>query len=261
MNIGVKVFEDNMADMLKLDVDFYEITVRPEYTKDGQVVPETNINSFDKIKDKIVGIHGSILSQGVNLMNRARNKQNKKALEISLKAADKFNAQYVVFHPEYFERGRMSDCSFENLFNLMQGYNDPRLYLEFVPVFGYKERHVFPIWHLDGWKKLSEQTDKRILVDTGHIMITARALKLPPIEYATQIIMGLNAEFVHLADNDGGLDGFEDQHLPIGKGNVPNKEILFNIKRIVKYLLIESGKTTQGEVNLVRSYLRNIPVL
>ena len=69
--VGIRAFEDNVKEMLDLDADAYEIAVRPSYFKEGTVIPETKLEAFDILKNKkIINIHGAILYQGVNLMNK-----------------------------------------------------------------------------------------------------------------------------------------------------------------------------------------------
>jgi sugar phosphate isomerase/epimerase len=254
--IGTRAFEDNVQDVIKLDADLFEIAVRPEHSRNGELIPETNLKSYDILKDRIIGVHGGILYQGVNLMNRARNNVNEKAIELALKAADRFNCKYIVFHPGYVERNKAEDCSLENLCSLMKNYADKRLLLETIPVFAYKERHIFPIYHVDSWKRLQDKTGKNIMLDIGHAAITTRATKQNPVDYINSLITELGIQFMHIADNDSSKDGYEDSHLSIGKGNVPIEQILKQNKDRISFATIEVDNTTQKDIELVRSYFK-----
>ena len=166
MQVGIRAYEDNVEEMAKLDADYFEIRVTPPYSVDGRQVPATKIEAFDRIKDKVIIIHGAIQDQVVNLMNRARNDNNVKALEKALDAADRFeNCRYVVMHPGRVEKGYKEHCSLAYLYKLMQMYDDPRLCLEIIPVFSREPRDVFPMHSVDDFKRLQDKTKKKLVLD------------------------------------------------------------------------------------------------
>jgi len=255
MKLGARTFDDNVQQAANLDVDYFEAAIRPAYYMDGKIVPEVCADVYGPIKDKVVGIHGAILSHEVNFMNRQRDTQNRRALEAALKAADSFpSCRYIVFHPGYIEANDSDNCGLENLFGLMKEYDDSRIFLEFVPVFAYAERHVFPVHHVDSWKTLQDKTGKGMVLDLGHAAITARAMKYNALDYIRGLVEALGVRIVHVADNDDSGDGYEDSHLHIGKGNVPIEEVLAQNKGI-ELATLEVSEVSPEDVALVRSWV------
>lgn len=258
--IGIRAYPDSVVEKLKrFEIDYFEATVRGRYAKDEKtVVPETNIDTYSSIKDKIKGIHGSILREGVNFMNKARNKKlNSNAIENAISAADNLNVEYIVFHPGYIEKGRQGEnCNLENLYQFMRNYDDPRILLEIVPVFAYKERFVFPLHSVDDYKILRDRTRKNIMLDIGHAMITARAMKYDPVDYIGKLIEELDIGVMHIADNDDSGDGYNDSHLHIGKGNVPIEQILRQFKDKIKFATLEVNGINDEDIKLVTSWLQ-----
>jgi sugar phosphate isomerase/epimerase len=244
-SIGVRVFPDNVEEVSKLHVDYFEAAVRLD----------TDTDVYDPIKERVAGIHGAILSQEVNFMNRLLH--NASAIEKALEAADKFpGCRYVVFHPGYVAEKQAEECSLKNLRILMREYDDPRIHLEVVPVFAYPERHVFPLHTVDDYKELRDKTGKKIILDLGHAMITARAMKYDPIEYMSRLTEELDIKVVHVADNDERGDGYEDSHLHIGEGSVPIEEILKQYKDRIEFATLEVNEVNSRDIELVTSWLR-----
>ena len=257
--IGVRAFPENVEEVSKLDADYFEVSVRGSYVKDGNIeVPATDVAAYEKIKDRVKGIHGSILSHGVNFMNRFRNQLlNVNAIENALSAADKFGAEYIVFHPGYIEKGLHGEnCNLENLYRIMRSYDDSRILLEVVPVFAYKERLVFPMHSVDDYKTLKERTRKGMVLDIGHAMITARAMHYDPVDYIGRLIEELDIKVIHVADNDERTDGYEDSHLHVGEGSIPIEEILKQFKDKIEFATLEVNDVNSKDIELVTSWLR-----
>jgi len=246
--IGIRVFPDNIEKVSKLEADYFEAAVRPG----------NDLSPYNIIKEKILGIHGAILMQECNFMNPLRKKlgTNDKSLTSAIEAADKFHVQYIIFHPGYIERGVYGErCNLRQLYSTMNQIKDSRLLLEIVPVFAYKERNIFPLHSVDDYKHLKEKTGKNIMLDIGHAMINARAMKYDPIQYIGNLIEELDIKIMHIADNDERKDGYEDSHLSIGKGNVPIEEILKQFKSKIELATIEVNQISNKDIELVRKYL------
>jgi len=257
MKIGVRAFPDVVEEVSELDVDYFEAAVRGSYAGDGNsIIPATDITVYKSIRDKIRGVHGSILYQGVNFMNMLRNQLNDNAIGNAIAAADEFSAEYIVFHPGYVEKGLHGEnCSLENLCQIMRRYDDERLHLEVVPVFAYGERLVFPIHSVDDYKRLRDKTRKSIVLDLGHAMITARAMHYDPVDYMGRLIEELDIRIVHVADNDERGDGYEDSHMHIGEGSVPIEEILRKYKDRIEFATVEVNGVTPKDIGLVRHFV------
>ncbi len=253
VELGIRVFEDNVETVSVFDADYFEAAVRPEYNTTGQIIPETNLKAYERIKDKIRGIHGAFWSHGINFMDEALVEKNRHAIELVLNAADCFeNCEYVNFHPGYLVN---ENCSLETLIAIMDEYDDDRLLLEVVPAFAYSERYYFPVYSINDLLKLKENTGKNILLDIGHAAITSRITGYNTIEYCGQLIDRLGIEVVHVADNDSSGDGCNDSHMHIGEGNVPIKEILVKNKDRIKYATLEANEITSGDIYCVRNWL------
>ncbi len=267
MQIGIRAYDDNVEEASKLNSDYFEIAVRASYHKSGEVrhsypksedmVKATNIRAFEKIRDKVIGIHGAIQEQGVNLMNRARNIINEKALGAVITANSKFDkCRYIVMHPGRVEKGYEEDCSFKYLYGLMKDYPYPKLCLEFVPVFSRASRDVFPMHSVDDFKRLKDKTGKEIVLDIGHAAITARAMRYDMVDYISKLIEELDIKILHIADNDDSGDGYNDSHLHIGKGDVPIEQIVREHKDKIEFAIIEVNGITPKDIGLVTSWLK-----
>ncbi|MCK4550842.1 MAG: hypothetical protein KAT91_02720 [Candidatus Aenigmarchaeota archaeon] len=254
--IGVRAFEDNVIHISDLNVDYFEVAVRPEYNTIGQIIPETNLKAYERIKDKIRGIHGAFWSHGINFMDETLVEKNRHAIELALNAADCFeNCEYVNFHPGYLVNKK---CGIENLYALMSEYDDKRLTLEIVPFLAYPERYEFPLYTVEDFCKLKNKTGKEILIDVGHAAITSRIKNYNPLEYCNQLIRELNINIMHVADNDASDDGCNDFHMHIGEGEVPIEEILAQNKNQIKYATLEVNGLNTEDINVVRNWLSGL---
>lgn len=141
---------------------------------------------------------------------------------------------------------------------MMCDYTNPLIHLEVVPVVGYSQRHVFPVWRPEDYRRLSDLTGKPILLDLGHAMITSRVLRLNPVEYIKSLVNELDIRIAHVADNDNRGDGCEDSHLHIGQGDVPIQEILRDNRRL-EVLVLEVNDVAKSDIATVRKFLRHNP--
>mgnify|MGYP001182816311 FL=1 len=248
--IGVKVYADKLDDYIDWDVDYYEVYIRHIDHLGQPVTLEKQLEMLKPIKEKVMGIHGGILYQGVNFLDKDAYDENKKALDIVFKSLDFFvNCKYIVFHPGVFVNS--TSCSFDELFTWIRPIQDSRFMIEIEPIFAYKERYLFPIYKPSDWLDIKNDIQKDIVVDTGHLLITARALKKDPVKYISDVINVLNPKVIHLANNDNRGDGFEDSHL-----SLPDGELDFNkLSHLFgnKMLTIEVGDLSLRDLNLVKS--------
>jgi len=140
----------------------------------------------------------------------------------------------------------------------MRKIDDPRIVLEVVPVFAYNERFVFPVHSVEDYKKLKDKTRKNIILDIGHAMITARAMRYDPIDYIGRLMEELDIKIMHIADNDERKDGYEDSHLHIGEGNVPIEQILRQFKDQIEFATLEVNGVNPKDIELVTSWLQKV---
>src|SRR4051794_942164 len=112
--IGVKVYPDTLKLYRDWEVDFFEIYIRPLDRENRPIDLQSQLLSHESIRDKVLGIHGGILYQNVNLMDEGLAEHTQASIQLTLDAADYFyNCQYIVFHPGNMIFNR--NCSFKAL--------------------------------------------------------------------------------------------------------------------------------------------------
>ena len=247
--IGIKVYADKLAPYINWDVDYFEVYIRHIDHLGQKVTLNDQLEMLKPIQHKVKGIHGGILYQGVNFLNKDRSEDNKKALDIVFESLDFFpNCAYIVFHPGVFEN--VTSCSFESLFNWIRPINDSRFMIEFEPFFAYKERYLFPLYKVKDWLTIKNEIQKDIVLDTGHALITARALNYEPHTYITDLIDVLQPKVMHIANNDARGDGYEDSHLALSDGELNFSLLSSHLSN--KLLTIESNELSFNDVSLLR---------
>ena len=248
--IGLKVYADKLEPYIHWDVDYFEVYIRHIDYLGKPVDLQTQLNQLAKIKDKVWGIHGGILFQGVNFCDPAASDDNRKGLDIVFDALPHFkNCQYIVFHPGCFTNPLT--CSLKELISWIKPIDDPRFMIEIEPSLAYKERYMLPLYKVKDWLALKQKINKDIVVDTGHAAISARVAGLDEHDYINHLIETLNPKVIHLANNDLRGDGFEDAHLPLSKGVLKFDKLKNNLEN--KLLTIEVGDLSMNDVELIRS--------
>ncbi len=248
--IGIKVYADQLDQYVDWDVDYFEVYIRHIDHLGNPVTLKSQLELLKPIQDKVRGIHGGILYQGVNFLDRDAYDDNKRALDVVFESLTFFpNCSYIVFHPGVFVNS--SSCSLGELFSWFQPIKDSRFMLEIEPIFAYKERFLFPIYKPEDWANIKKSTGKDILIDTGHLLITARALKLDPIEYISSMISVLNPKVIHLDNNDSRGDGFEDSHLHLSFGELDFSKLSHFLCN--KMLTIEVNNLMVSDLNYIKS--------
>ena len=249
-SIGLKVYADKLEPFIHWDVDYFEIYIRHIDHLGKPTTLEAQLELLAPIADKVFGIHGGILHQGVNFFDVSAKLDNQKAIDIVNMALPTFpNCKYVVFHPGCFVNHQT--CSFETLYSWIDTLKDDRFMIENEAFLCYKERFVFPIWRPEDFLAFKKKTNKEILVDTGHALILARIMKLDPVAYISELIDVLNPSVIHLATNDTRGDGYEDSHLPLAQGTLNFKALAPKLKD--RLLTIEVGDLSLSDLDLVKS--------
>ena len=248
--IGLKVYADKLTPYIHWNVDYFEVYIRHIDHMGCPIDLETQLKMLEPIKDKVKGIHGGILYQGVNFCDANAIDDNKKALDIVFESLDFFpNCKYIVFHPGCFTNPK--SCSLSELISWVKPIQDKRFMLEIEPFLCYKERYCFPLYKPEDYLMLKYEIGKEILVDTGHALIMSRVLNLEPYQYINELIDVLNPSVIHLANNDRRGDGYEDSHLPLGQGELDFTKLAN--KFAGKYCTIEVGNLTKDDLHLVQS--------
>lgn len=248
--IGIKVYADKLADYVDWDVDYFEVYIRHIDHLGRPVTLKEQLEMLKPVQHKVFGIHGGILYQGCNFLDKDAYDDNKKALDVVFESLDFFsNCKYIVFHPGVFVNSL--SCSFDELFTWIRPIQDKRFMLEIEPVFAYKERYVLPLYTPQDWLAVKNEIDKDIVVDTGHLLISARALKLDPITYISDMVNTLDPKVIHLANNDSRGDGFEDSHLSLAQGDLDISKIKHLL--VNRLTTIEVGNLSFADLSLVKS--------
>jgi sugar phosphate isomerase/epimerase len=229
--IGIKVYPDTLHLYQNWDIDFFEIYIRPTDRDNKPLDLQSQLLVHEPIRDKVIGIHGGILHQNVNLMDESLAEHNQASIELTLEAAKYFyNCQYIVFHPGNIIFNK--NCSFRYLIETVSQIKDTRFMLEFEPIFGYKNRYCFPLHRIEDWAALKAATNKELILDIGHALITAYAMNYNPTDYLKEFIRVINPRVIHVALK--GLaseqDGYEDSHPHLYEGDYD----LFNLTNELK---------------------------
>mgnify|MGYP001280441854 CR=1 FL=1 len=248
--IGIKVYADKLEQYINWDVDYFEVYIRHIDHLGRPVTLNEQLEMLKPIQHKVFGIHGGILYQGVNFLDKDAYDENKKALDVVFQSLDFFpNCKYIVFHPGVFVNS--ISCSFDELFTWIRPIQDKRFMIEIEPVFAYKERFLFPAYTPNDWFNIKNEIDKDIVIDTGHLLISSRALKLDPVKYISEMIQLLKPKVIHLANNDARGDGFEDSHLPLNQGDLSFRDFQHLLSN--KMLTLEVANLTLKDLNVVKS--------
>ena len=76
--IALKTFPDLVDQHKDLPVDYFEVAIRPTiFGKETSL--DTQLEAYATIADKVIGIHGAIYREGVNLLDPNAKEMNQKA--------------------------------------------------------------------------------------------------------------------------------------------------------------------------------------
>ena len=221
--ILLKTFPDLVSEHKKLPVDFFEVSVRP-VVQGKKTTLEEQFQAFEPIREKVIGIHGAIYREGVNLLDPAANQANLEAFNYAFEASKVFkNFEYIVFHPGHMISN--SGCSFETLFKFLKTHSLPKLMIEFEPFFSYSQRLVFPMHSVSDWVKFQQEIQKPILLDTAHCFVTANALGYDYYDYFSHLTEVFDPKVIHISTTDMSDGGINDKHLPFNKGVIDFKKL------------------------------------
>jgi endonuclease IV len=208
MPIGVKVRDTSSTAFIRAlaeIIDFIEFTA--VLGNDYSFLREFSLPTV---------VHNMHFEWGVNFVNPAKERQNRKSLEFSLDMADRFEARRIIIHPERAEDG---SCSQKQLVTVLRDYPDERISLETMPFeaegcrfFGYDSPTM---------KAILDATGREVCLDFAHSSMAASALGREPLTHIKEL-MSLHPAHFHLSDTllGSGLD----MHLHMGEGDLPLHE-------------------------------------
>ena len=221
--ILLKTFPDLIQYHKELPIDYFEVPVRP-VVQGEKMSFEEQMELFAPISEKIIGIHGAIYREGVNLCDPAAKQANLDAFNYVKRAGEVFkNSEYILFHPGHMISN--SACSFETLFSFLDSNAMPKLMIEFEPFFSYQSRLVFPMHSVSDWLKFQQRIRLPIVLDTAHCFITAQALRYDYVDYFFHLVDVLNPKVIHISQTDMSDGGYNDKHLNLNKGCIEFEKI------------------------------------
>ncbi len=252
--IALKTFPDLVDQHKDLPVDYFEVAIRPTiFGKETSL--DTQLEAYATIADKVIGIHGAIYREGVNLLDPNAKEMNQKAFHYVNEASRYFtNSNYNLFHPGNIIPN--SNCSFNTLFNFLKTNHLENLVIEFEPFFAYDQRFVFPIHAIKDWEIFKNTIQKPIVLDTAHCFITAQALGYKFYHYFETLVKKLNPNIIHLSSTDMSDGGINDKHLPFEKGCIDFKKLaplLYN-----KTLVIEVNNVSENDIYYIKSIMQKV---
>ena len=74
--VGIKVYADKLAPYINWDVDYFEVYIRHIDHLGQKVTLNDQLEMLKPIQHKVKGIHGGILYQEVNFLNKDRSEDN-----------------------------------------------------------------------------------------------------------------------------------------------------------------------------------------
>lgn len=254
--IVLKTFPDLIPIHKSFPVDFYEVSVRP-VVQGSPMSLQDQLDSYQPIKEKVIGIHGAIYREGVNLLDPDAHKDNIEAFNYTLEASKYFtNFEYIVFHPGHMISN--SRCSFETLFSFLDTHDLPKLMIEFEPFFSYSSRIVFPMHSVSDWMKFQQRINRPILLDTAHCFVTASALGYDYYDYFKHLTKVFNPSVVHISTTDMSDGGINDKHLPFKKGVIDFKKLRSCL--VNRTLVIEVNGVSESDISYLESICENVIV-
>lgn len=249
--IVLKTYPDMIDQHKQLPVDYFEIPIRPIIFGKAVSLAE-QVEAFKPIKNKVIGIHGSIYREGVNLCASKSYDTNKQAFDYVEEAAKTFTS----IHYQLFHAGHMianEDCSFKYLFDFIGQHRLEKLMIEFEPFFSYKERLVFPLHTVEEWLAFKQKAQTEIVLDTAHCFITANALRYNFYDYFDQLNDALKPSVIHLSSTDLTDGGYNDKHLPFNQGVIDFKRLKHCFKG--KLIVIEVNDVTLADIEFTKELI------
>jgi sugar phosphate isomerase/epimerase len=210
---------------------------------------EHTINIWKPLRKIPFVIHAAHSSVGFNPAKPECFKRNLELAEEAFQFSDGLSADTIIFHPG--SEGKIEETI--NQFKMIKSKYDTltnKMVVENKPYYGKLDGH--PII-CNGY----DPTDiQRVMIecsigfcfDIGHAIYAANALKQNLYDFLN-MFHRLSPRMYHLSD--GNINGVEDLHLNIGKGNFDFLKILKHIPKESKISLETEKKTTENLTDFV----------
>jgi len=236
-------FERWLGEVESLGFDFVELVSEwPNFLTRENWKPYADVLASFKLE---VTIHAPFSDVNIGSLNERIRGASLEVLREALEVASHLNALVVTVHP-----GHCSPASrrFHDDYNRVHKASLRELERcseEFGIVVGIENMPRFPILDAqtpERLKELLEETELGVTLDVGHLNTVGL-----PLERFFELL-GKRIVHAHLHDNNGG----GDEHLPLGTGTVPWREVLSRIGDVTMALEVSSLDDARASLAFLR---------
>ncbi len=204
---------------------------------------------FQQLKESGIPItlHCEHQSFGVNFANPDNHEKNTSAIRFVLQLADRLESEFIVVHPGVKEN---NECSIQNTIDTLKQFNDKRLIIENMPLFGFLGKGKSPEFFgvsVEEMKELLSKTGRNMCLDFGHAVVKAFDTGEDYIQLVKRF-MEFQPVYFHISDNEGS----HDTHTNLGEGVLD----LSAFKSMVgnHHIAIETKVNLEKQVNDIRMF-------
>jgi len=208
MNIGVKAYhEEDFLDAFIGKADFFEI----------QAIQKYNYNFLKKYKKLNIPIviHAEHVDLGANPADKTLEKNNIKSINYAIKLANLTGSKKIILHPGGFMN---KNCSKEQSIKILKSVKDKRVLVENLSPLGNRLCQT-----PEQTKDFLEKTNKDLIFDLGHAIITANTLKLN-MEKTVNAFLKLKPKHFHLSGIN--INSKKDSHKSFKTATTDYKKFL-----------------------------------
>jgi len=208
MKTGLKFFPETLKNTLseigkiRDAADFVEI----------MAIRGTDFSAFDNIGVPVT-VHAEHHDFGSNPADPKREAESVSSLLFASEVADRFDSPVIVVHPGFIAD---SGCSVQQAAKVLKSIGDKRIILEnLIPDFNGKR---FLFYDPANMEYLVRETGFSICLDASHAALTAEKTGKGVLDFYREMLK-FRPGYFHFSDTN--LETRDDQHLHLGKGNLP----------------------------------------
>ncbi len=242
MRFGIKVWSTN-KELLPLLRKHFELK-EFDYVEISALRNSYDEKSLSALKDIPAIVH--IDNNQVNFADKGLEKENHEAILEAQRFADYLDAQYIIVHPGY--DGSAAQCN-----AIVAHAKDKRFCLENMPGKTVDLKHVCIGRTYEELKSLSAP---HYCLDIAHAIKASVTLQRDPLKMIEEFC-ALPLTVMHISD--GKMATESDEHLNIGEGDFPFKEMLRLISATSARMI--SLETPKGRQATLENDIRNIQLM
>ena len=236
-------FEIWLGEVESLGFDFVELVSEwPNFfTRETWKSYADVLDSF-RLK---VTLHAPFSDVNMGSLNERIRRASLEVLKEALEVASHLNALVVTVHPGHCSPASRRFHDDYNRVHKVSLRELERCSEEFDTVVGIENMPRFPILDAqtpERLKELLEETELGVTLDVGHLNTVGL-----PLERFFELL-GKRIVHAHLHDNNGG----RDEHLPLGTGTVPWREVLSRIGDVTMALEVSSLEDARASLAFLR---------